>query len=459
MKSTLSIYAILLSFFCSVTLLAQTPKVYHFSTKANVAKVKLNNDPGDLPFDQIPNPFEFGIPKGSTFAFILPNDSLNIKMEEDIAIHIFREELKDTLKITLKSVVVTSFDEAFKKKNNGKINIEIPEVYELMNVLIALTPTGISDKSLVYQESNYYQEVQAYFKPYQSHTVIKMVDALLKQDKYYPIKMDSYCFRFDKNHQLVEDKNYHVISWDGINALSPELITHMNDFVQKSNFRRFYAQHKSLYTEQVNFFRKEVNLSQMIRWLQKNFPTKHYDYFNVLFSPLVYGNQSTNNFEDNHFTEAQVHINFPYILPERQKQMPKSYSLYRGNIVFTELNHNFINPEAEKYAKEIKGFMTDLTLWEEKNKAAQYGYPTAMSCFEEYLNWGLVSLYLYDHADKAEYPTMVANLDTFMQENRGFKQFKSFNHFLIDLYKNKQTNTTVADLYPTIVNWFKVNNR
>lgn len=253
----MKIYTLFLSFFCSVTLLAQTPNVYHFSTKANVAKVKLNNDPGDLPFNQIPNPFEFGISKGSTFAFILPNDSLNIKMEEDIAIHIFREEVRDTLTIHVKSVVVTSFDEAFKKKNNEKINIEISEAYELMNVLIALTPTGISDKGLVYQESSYYQEVQAYFKPYQSHAVIKMVDALLKQDKYYPIKMDSYCF--GKNHQLVGDKNYHVISWDGINALSPELIMHVNDFVQKSNFRRFYAQHKSFYTEQVNFFRKEVN--------------------------------------------------------------------------------------------------------------------------------------------------------------------------------------------------------
>ena len=79
------------------------------------------------------------------------------------------------------------------------------------------------------------------------------------------------------------------------------------------------------------------------RWLDRNFPTSNdYSTYNIIFSPLVAYNQSSNWFESNGFKELQPHVNFPY--PQDIKSLrlsPQAEIVYRGNIVFTEINHAF----------------------------------------------------------------------------------------------------------------------
>jgi hypothetical protein len=194
----------------------------------------------------------------------------------------------------------------------------------------------------------------------------------------------------------------------------------------------------------------------MIEWLKREFPTSTYNYYNIIFSPLVYANQSTTSFEDNQFKEAQLHINFPFENKELKPRIPKSYKRYRGNILFTELNHNFINPEAEKYKNQIGKVFTDLSIWERKNSSAS-SYGSSLSCFEEYLNWALVTLYLYDMADKKEFEVIKTLIDERMVNNRGFIKFDLFNSFFLEKYKSKNSKQTIADLYPELINWFALN--
>jgi hypothetical protein len=47
------------------------------------------------------------------------------------------------------------FDKDYQSRHKDRTFIEIPEAYELVNVAIAMTPTGIADKNLVYQNSDY----------------------------------------------------------------------------------------------------------------------------------------------------------------------------------------------------------------------------------------------------------------------------------------------------------------
>jgi hypothetical protein len=44
-----------------------------------------------------------------------------------------------------------------------------------------------------------------------------------------------------------------------------------------------------------------------------------------------------------------------------------------------------------------------------------------------------------------------------MVEHRGFIKFARFNQFLLDIYRNRAENQTIADLYPLIVSWFQIN--
>ena len=51
--------------------------------------------------------------------------------------------------VGVKFTPAADFDEKYRAARKGKTFIEIPEVYELVNVALAMTPTGITDKNLV----------------------------------------------------------------------------------------------------------------------------------------------------------------------------------------------------------------------------------------------------------------------------------------------------------------------
>jgi hypothetical protein len=200
----------------------------------------------------------------------------------------------------------------------------------------------------------------------------------------------------------------------------------------------------------------------MKRWLDKNFPASNdYDTYNIVFSPLVAYNQSTNWFESNGFKELQPHVNFPY--PQDLARYAKDNKLsetaqivFRGNIVFTEINHGYINPEAEKYAERISRAISRRNFWvAEKMGPNYYGGNAA---FNEYMNWGLVSLRIVDYVPAAEQENLLAAVESMMTKGRGFPQFEKFDKFLVDLYKNRKPNQTLADLFPQIIEWFEKNN-
>jgi hypothetical protein len=53
---------------------------------------------------------------------------------------------------------------------------------------------------------------------------------------------------------------------------------------------------------------------------------------------------------------------------------------------------------------------------------------------------------------------MIASIDRMMTERRGFPQFAAFDKMLVDLYRNRKSGQTVADLYPQIIEWFEQEN-
>lgn len=454
MKKRLTIFTL---FLCMTQIYAQK-NVYFNTSGIKSITIKLDDDPGEFPFDEIPNPYAMGLPKNSKLDFILPSDSLQVILKEYLVVNISREDKSDTIRLLFNPVEIVTFDHVFKQKYDGKINVDIPEVYELVNIMIAISPTGIADKDLIYTNSDYYNKVISHFSKYKKDNAVITIDSLLKKDNYYNLKMDSYAFVFSKSGKIVPHPNYHVINWSNVNSITPTLLGEINEFAKKSGFRKFYQANKKSYDIQKKFYQNKVNFSQMVTWLNKNFPSTRYNFLNVLFSPLVYGNQSTRNFEDNDFKEAQLHVNFPYYNKTVEKGIEKSYHLYRGNILFTELNHNFINPEADKYASQIKAILSDLSKWQEAGKAAQFGYPSAMACFNEYMNWGLVTLYLSDYANPKDMPNIITKLNDFMTNYRGFSKFNIFSDYLLNIYKNRKSHTTIADLYPQIINWFEENN-
>lgn len=398
--------------------------------------------------------------------FITDVDSISFEVEEG-KIYDFIIQKGDALCYTqivgTRFTPAAVFDEKYRAARKGKTFIEIPEVYELVNIAIAVTPTGITEKNLVYQNSDYYKNVRAWFDRYRNHPLVAALDAELKKpgNRYFTLKMNAYAFEFDKKGKIVQSKVFDRTGWGRENDLRP-FLTQLQAFSDESKFRQFFKANRQTYDGQIAFYRDTADIAEMKRWLDRNFPgSNDYDTYNIVFSPLVASNQSTNWFESNGFKELQPHVNFPYPQDFERRGIAgniseKSKIVFRGNIVFTEINHGYINPEADKYAERISLAISNRDFWVDKNMGE--GYYGGNAAFNEYMNWALVSLRLIDYVPADEQAPLVAAIDEMMTKRRGFPQFEKFDKFLIDLYKNRRAGQTLADLYPQIIEWFEQNN-
>lgn len=374
------------------------------------------------------------------------------------------DELCYTQIVGVKYVPAAVFDRAYQESHRGKTLVEVPEVYELVNVAIAMTPTGISDRNLVFKDSDYYRKMREWFDQYTSHPLLASLDNELKRNpgSYFSLKMNGYAFEFDKHGKIVQSKVYDRTGFrsDVSNSLRPYL-SQIQSFSDDTKFRDFYKQNNATYDSQIAFYRDTANIAEMKKWLSRNFPAQtDFDCYKIIFSPLVAYNQSTTWFSSNGFRELQPHVNFPYPQDLRRYYGPMTeagQNIFRGNIVFTEINHGYINPEAEKYSDRILKAISNRDRWVDKSRGP--GYYGGVGAFNEYMNWGLVSLRIIDYAPEDEQERMLANVERMMVQNRGFLQFAVFNKFLVNLYRTRPAGKPIAELYPQIIAWFEKNNR
>nr|HPI71484.1 hypothetical protein [Tenuifilaceae bacterium] len=82
---------------------------------------------------------------------------------------------------------------------------------------------------------------------------------------------------------------------------------------------------------------------------------------------------------------------------------------------------------------------------------------TPIQCFDEYLNWSLVSLWYIDHAPENDLDKLISLNRNYMVNTRGFLLFKEFDEFLVHAYRNRNENDIIADLFPSIIEWFESN--
>jgi hypothetical protein len=352
-----------------------------------------------------------------------------------------------------------SFSEVYKKENDGKTIIEVPEPYELVNVIMAITPTGIRDSDLIEHTAEHYPMLLKQFMPFKNHRAVAVMDSLLKADMYFDIKMDAYSLVF-KGDKLERKKEYDRINWNKENMILP-YVPLFEDFAKKSKFSSFYKKNKPYYERMIRAYRDSLGVPQMQEWLNLNFPKTRKNCTKIIFSPLVNANQSATGFDNDNFVEAQAHVDFPnfWYNPQKTKLSEKGFNIRRGNIVFTELNHGFENPEfeQEKYLAELSDMKFNLDLFKDNKKMSGYNKP--ILCVEEYMNWALVSLRFMDYGPKEDWENFFTYVENDQQNRRGFTQFKAFNRFLIKAYQERAKGQTVADLYPQIIEWFREHNK
>jgi hypothetical protein len=411
-----------------------------------------------------PDVFDARVPEeGLPVTFITNQDSIRFDVKPGSYYEfVILMNGKDSALTAVKGILDiprAQFSNEYKSSHSGKTFVEIPPMYELVNVAFAITETGKKDNGLIMKSTPYYADVMKWFEQYSNEPVISALNKEITDlSNSHGFKMDAYTFDMD-NGTIKPSAIYTRIGNSNENLLK-SFIPGLQELATKSRFTDFYKGHEFYYNSLITSYRDSIGVPEMQKWLVKNFPSTKYDSFKIIFSPLVSSNQSATWFDYDGFKEAQAHVNFPFPSTTVSTISRKGLMVRAGSIVFTELNHAFINPESEKseYAARITKALSNLNIWANPEKPAKY-YNNAYACFNEYMNWALVSLRYVDYAPEKDQTELIASTENMMVNTRGFLKFAELNQFVVKLYKNRKKGQVLADLYPEIVGWFEANGK
>jgi hypothetical protein len=372
---------------------------------------------------------------------------------------------KNTLRLHFNEVF-TYFPVDYMDKNEGNVQFDIPESYELANILWTLSPSGQRATDLN-KAGEYYKRVAAYFKPYMNHPVLKALDFpdSVYSHRYYDFRENSFAFNFNPANSALSNSKlnyngpyYHVYGKElADSSLFGKLKPLVEDFAERSGFRKFYESNSVYYANEVRRQKELLPARQMWKWLEDQFPQNKYQSYRIVFSPLIGGSHSTQRFSTYNktgwFTENVMFI----CGTDRYDKMPDLSEKHKeglmSGIVFTEIDHNYVNPATGKYAKLVDSIFSDRAVWSTKRNTSDF-YGSPVSVFNEYMTHAVFSLYILDTYDKPTADFIIDYRESLMVNKRNFIKFKEFNRELIKKrQEHKELNT--AELYPFMIDWCK----
>ncbi len=344
------------------------------------------------------------------------------------------------------------FSTEYQHQNRQQATIEMPESYELSAILVALT----GYRNVLNDKDPYIQAVKAHFEPFKGHPMVLHVAKKLQKlggINYLQLRKDAITRSFSTENELINNGVYR--SKFPINALTLGLTDRpalLRDFVEKSGYRTFYAQHQDYYRRQIVRAEKYMPMQKMWKWVESQFPAR-YDSYKIFLTAMDGGFHFTFRVANNGFRQTLMFVTAPNDLPDSRTEVEKEGAWSR--MVFTEIDHNYVNPVTDTYRKQVEAAMPDWKKWNQTKAGNKGMYESTYLTFNEYMTWAVFSLYAYDNFRPEDFEKINKKEEDFMVNGRGFHRFREFNQFVLHCYKNRDSNQTVADLYPTIIEWLK----
>lgn len=371
----------------------------------------------------------------------------------------------------IRSVVRLGFDamsaifpQEYKVGNGKRVQFDIPEVYELANIIWTLSPSGRLATDLN-KTGSYYRDVLNWFRPYLKHPVFRELAFPQNEriSQYFDFRENSFAFSFkdtaagSNDCSILFNGPYYRVYGRGLadSSLFGRLKPLVEDFAKASGFRKFYQKHRDLYARQIIRQRNILPVAQMWEWLEQHFPDSKYQSYRIVFSPLIGGSHSTQNFANYDkgvlFRECVMFIcNTDRVDSLRQISEKQKEGLMSG-VVFTEIDHNYVNRESNRYRASIDSIFGNRPYWV-KDTATSNFYGNAMAIFNEYMTWAVFCLYMQELYDKETAAYVINERESRMMSKRGFFRFGSFNQALLKI-RQEHPDLKVKALYPFILDW------
>ncbi len=321
------------------------------------------------------------------------------------------------------------------------VTVELPESYELSNIILALTEYGRTDKWDVQKVPPYYNRVLEYFEPVKNHPLLDSVNYSRKKwEQFLGFRTDAYAFSFDANNHLTRDFKFQSFSF-------PEFDTHIdliNDFVEKSNFRNFYKSNEDFYNQIITNY-KEFYFVNKSKTFLESIAGKAFDdnvKYKIVISPLV-GGQNCHRDIDSLTTADFPNISKELMLGALDTDLKSRIS--DNHSLFTEMDHGYLNPISKKFEKQILTYYNK-DIWDKDS-----GY-TGIDSFNEYLTWAVYDVYVNEQFPK--YADSVALPYHYINVMRGFIASDLFSKKVVELMEINKSGK-IEDIYMPLLKWCK----
>jgi len=353
----------------------------------------------------------------------------------------------------------SNYNNEYVRKTKGSFEILIPEIYELANIVLYLS--NCSEKTNNHPKTKYSKRVDDYFAPVKNHKLIQVLNGNCKGDKfwntYYGFRENSLCFSYDDNNLISYETPYKNVYWDDSSIFGGQfrnMLYLIQDFSNRSNFRTFYQDNLNYYRGLLNRQNELLPINQMWKWLENEFPQRM-DSYKIVFSSLIEGSHSTQKFNKGFFREPEfqeciMFINSTESIDSKSEYDTQLKEGLMSGIVFTEIDHNYVNPTSRMNIDAIKDLLKDKDFWASKD--AQKNYSSEYAIFNEYMTHSIFCLYSQEVYDK-EISQEIVKKRIQLMKKRGYLKFEQFNKKLLELMT--ENSKSVYDSYSYIIEEMK----
>lgn len=327
-------------------------------------------------------------------------------------------------------------------QQRNAIRIELPEAYELANIILAITPYGRTDKWEVQQGTPYYREVIAHFLPFAGHPLIAKANYSRERwAEYLSFRSDAYAFRFDSAGHLAR-----VFPFEANDGIRPfdDLRAEVEDFARVSGFREFYRAHADYYSKVGGRYERSYLIPESIAFLEREFGPAGRKEFRVVLSPLVYRMNAQRSLGDT--VTLSLATPAAELLGEEDRDLDPTERLEQVHTLFTEVDHAFVNPVTERHAS----LLNDRFAWQRWN-GTKDEYADNASTFNEYMTWAVYDLFARERFGPSARDILASW--HLQNKSRGFLASELFAAELVRL--RGQSGRPVRELYPAMLAWTK----
>ena len=342
--------------------------------------------------------------------------------------------------------------------SDHKTIFENPAVYELMHIAFALTDTGNYSGTLniyynvVDTSTPYYKEVISHFSAYKNHPLI------IHLNKHLDKSLMHYLYNLQKayNSGLVGNKikrDFYFPFFQRLLHSSKSVSRNlMEDFAQKSDFKSFYENHRVGDQQALEDAKGKLNMPAVESWLSAEFPAD-YDTFRIVISPLMNATHFTKRFRFKGNKTSIMWVKDGLGYNQALYSQTQIAGLYTG-LVFTEIDHNYVNKVSDTYKKDISRIMGDNNRanWIKADGDGKY-YSNGYKIFNEYMTHAAYLVYTGTIYSKGDQLLLEQSRIKLMEERRGYWQFEKFYKELNRLYQTRKQGETITQLYPKMLDW------